>query len=340
MSLVYPDFFFPNTIESNHMQLPPQLHRAIEEKMAQYNMQSLIKAAAELSENYRAQSSPKGAFMSSETDRLAYISVRMPATFSAISSVLSEVQRLMPDQQINSVLDLGAGPGTASWAATETFHDVQQITLIERDDQLIQIGKSLAAASENVALKNAKWAQADLRTTESFPTHDLVICSYALNELASKAARKVLQTAWSAARVAIIIIEPGTMPGFHLIRQLRTDLISFGGHLIAPCPHKEPCPLPLDDWCHFSQRLNRSSFHRHLKMGHLSYEDEKFSYIAASKEPIQPASARVIRHPIRRPGHTQMQLCTQDGIQMLTITRSDKPNWRRVKKTNWGDAWS
>ncbi|MBT3606179.1 MAG: methyltransferase domain-containing protein, partial [Candidatus Latescibacteria bacterium] len=272
--------------------------------------------------------------------RLAYIATRMPATFAANNAVFSEVQRLLPEQKIQSVLDLGAGPGTASWAATQTFSEIQNITLIERDPALIQIGKSLSQTAENTGLQNATWMQKDLSQLPTFPTHDLIVCSYALNELSLDNARQVLNAAWSAARVALILIEPGTMPGFALIRQLRDDLIQRGGHLIAPCPHQEPCPLPPDDWCHFSQRLNRTSLHRHLKVGHLGYEDEKFSYIAASKTPIVPAQARVLRHPIRRTGHTQMQLCTQDGLQNITVTRSDKPNWRRVKKTNWGDAWS
>jgi ribosomal protein RSM22 (predicted rRNA methylase) len=321
------------------MALPSQLLRAIDEKIARCEMNSLTRAAAKLSDNYRAQNSPKGGFMPLEIDRLAYIAVRMPATFSAVTSVLAEVQRLMPGNKMTSVLDLGAGPGTASWAAAETFHELHQITLIERDNPLIQTGKSIAAASEDIALKNATWVNADLRTVSSFPTHDLVICSYALNELDHETARKVMERAWSATRLVLVVIEPGTMSGFHLIRRLREDVINFGGHLIAPCPHMKACPMSVDDWCHFSQRLNRTAVHRHLKMGHLSYENEKFSYIAVSKTPIQPAQARVIRHPLRRPGHTQMQLCSTEGLQTLTVTRSDKTNWRRLKKTNWGDVW-
>lgn len=322
------------------MQLPPQLHHAIEQALAHTPMQALNKAATELSEKYRTPQAFTGAFMTSPIHRQAYIAVRMPATFSANSSVFAEVQQRLSEHKIESVLDIGAGPGTASWAATETFNTLQHITLIEQDPALIQIGQSLAQKANNTHLLNAQWTQADLRTLTSFPTHDLVICSYALNELDPTLARQVLQKAWQAARVGLIIIEPGTMQGFHLIRQLRTDLLAAHAHLIAPCPHQNPCPIPTNDWCHFSQRVNRSALHRQLKAGHLGYEDEKFSYIAASKMPVPSAQSRVLRHPTRRPGHTQLQLCTLDGIQERTITRRDKPNWKRVRKTNWGDAWS
>lgn len=322
------------------MSLPPQLHHAIEQKVSSHNKQALGKAALKLSESYRAQQAPDGIFMSSETDRLAYISVRMPATFAANTTVFTEVQQRLSNHPIQSILDLGTGPGTASWAATQVFSNCQKFTLIERDKSLIAIGKFLAQDAKNTKLQNAQWQQADLSQITSLPEHDLVICSYALNELDQNVARQVLQAAWSAARVALVIIEPGTMPGFALIKQLRNDLIQNGGHLIAPCPHQTECPISTDDWCHFSQRVNRSSLHRQLKDGHLGYEDEKFSYIAASKTPVQTTQARVIRHPQRRPGHTQLQLCTPNGIKNRTVTRSDKPNWKRVKKTNWGDTWS
>jgi ribosomal protein RSM22 (predicted rRNA methylase) len=245
----------------------------------------------------------------------------------------------MPDPEIHSLLDLGAGPGTAGWAATETFGELRQITLIERDEGLIHMGKSLARAGENAALENADWMQADLHAAKSFPEHDLVVSSYAFGEIGQNISHKILKAAWSATRTALVIVEPGTMIGFDLIRRLRDELIGLGAHLIAPCPHQRECPIPADDWCHFSQRLGRSSLHRRLKIGTLGYEDEKFSYIAASKHPIQPASARVIRHPMRHSGHTRIQLCAKDGIQTTTVTRSDKKNWKRARKTNWGDAW-
>jgi len=322
------------------MQLPPQLHHAIEQTIARQSNQALTKAATELSQSYRAPQSQRGAFMTTEAHRLAYLAVRMPATYSANCVVFTETQRLLADKNITSLLDMGAGPGTASWSATQTLPTLQNITLIERDANLIKIGKSLASEAENTLLKNANWLQKDLTQTQSFPTHDLVISSYALNELPPSPARHVLQAAWEATRIALIVVEPGTMPGFHLIRQLRDDLINLGGHIISPCPHQNVCPLPTDDWCHFAQRVNRSALHRHLKVGHLGYEDEKFSYIIASKTPLPLPLSRVIRHPIRRPGNTQLQLCTQEGLQSLTVTRSDKTNWKRVRKTNWGDIWS
>jgi ribosomal protein RSM22 (predicted rRNA methylase) len=271
--------------------------------------------------------------------RLAYAAVRMPATFAAAHAVFTVIRRLMPDRCITSLLDLGAGPGTAGWAALEVFDEVQQITLVEQEEEWIRAGKALARAAENVLLAHADWVHADLRAVASFPAHDLVVSSYALGEMEPKVSREIVQAAWAAARTAIAIIEPGTMRGFELVRLLRAELIALGGHVIAPCPHQDACPMPTHDWCHFAQRFARSALHRHLKTGTLGYEDEKFSYIVASKHLSQPVNARVIRHPLRHAGHTRLQLCTGDGLQTITVTRSANEHWQRARKIAWGDQW-
>ena len=123
----------------------------------------------------------------------------------------------------------------------------------------------------------------------------------------------------------VAIIEPGTMKGFETILALRDNLIAAGGHIIAPCPHERACPMAsadkLDaDWCHFASRFERSSLHRRIKGAELGYEDEKYSYIAASKSPVQLALARIIRHPMRRAGFTQLQLCAEEGLADVTVT--------------------
>lgn len=322
------------------MRQPPSgLRRAIEQETARHNPQSLSRAAAELSERYRARRPEKGAFITSETDRLAYAAVRMPATFAAVCAVFSEIRRLMPGGGITSLLDLGAGPGTAGWAATEVFGELQRITLVEQDEGWIRMGKALARAGENALLESADWVCADFRKAESFPAHDLVVSAYALGELERQQSRETLKAAWAAAREALVIVEPGTMAGFDLVRRLRDDLIGLGGRLIAPCPHQADCPIPAGDWCHFSRRFERSSLHRRLKNGALGHEDEKFSYVAASRGPARPAAARVLRHPLRHPGHARILLCAGDGIRTITVARSDRENWRRARKIDWGDEW-
>src|SRR5664280_688181 len=99
-----------------------------------------------------------------------------------------------------------------------------------------------------------------------------------------------------------VAIEPGTPKGFTLIRKIRAELLEAGARMVAPCPMEVPCPMADPDWCHFAARVERSSMHRRLKNAELGYEDEKFSYVAVAREPVEPAGARVIRRPRHHPG--------------------------------------
>lgn len=130
----------------------------------------------------------------------------------------------------------------------------------------------------------------------------MVTASYVLGELKEQDREAFIRKLWQAAKGSLLIIEPGTPAGFIRIKQVRELLVSFEGCIIAPCPHNKPCPLSQEDWCHFSQRVPRSRLHKQVKEGGLSYEDEKFSYIAVSRIKHEAASGRVLRHPIIRKG--------------------------------------
>jgi ribosomal protein RSM22 (predicted rRNA methylase) len=320
------------------MHLPPALRYAIEDELTACDMRELTHAANELSAQYRTRHPTQGRFIRSDLHRRAYMATRLPATYAAVSAALAPLAHTLPDT-IHSLLDIGAGSGSASWAAHTCFAELETCTLIERDNELVALGQRLALNADNALLKSAQWHASDLGTLQALPESDLVLASYTLNELSADAAITILHKAWAAARVALVVVEPGTQAGFALIKKLREALLKSGAHLLAPCPHAANCPLPADDWCHFAQRVDRSSRHRALKGGDLGHEDEKFSYLVFTKEPVAPAAARIVRHPQRRAGHALFSLCTPEGLEQITITRSNKAQWKMARKAQWGDAW-
>lgn len=320
------------------MQLPSRLRSAIEHEAEGVKPSELAHAATELSARYRAEHPFVGNFPDNEPQRVAYLATRMPATYAVLRSVFAEFRRLLPDNDVESLLDLGCGPGSALWAAVETFDELKSATLCDRDPHLMRLGKTLAANGDNHVLQNADWQIKDIRSSP-FTPHQLVVCSYSLGELGAKGASGVLRRAWEAAETAVIIVEPGTKRGFGLIRELRETMIEWGANLLAPCPHDTTCPMGADDWCHFAERIERTSLHRYLKLGERGHEDEKYSYIIAAKQSAQRAPARVIRHPRRHSGFAQLTICGSDGIEHLTVRRSQKELWRKARKIDWGDAW-
>ena len=82
----------------------------------------------------------------------------------------------------------------------------------------------------------------------------------------------------------LIAVEPGNPAGWSRILQVRERLIALGAHIAAPCPHAFACPVVAPDWCH-SRRVARSRMHRRIKFADVPWEDEKFIYLAASREP-------------------------------------------------------
>jgi ribosomal protein RSM22 (predicted rRNA methylase) len=319
------------------MRLPQELVSAIEREIAGVDAKTLARAAEELSRSYSA-GRPRG-MLESRAGQAAYLVTRLPATFAAASVVMQEIAARL-SFHIGSVLDLGAGAGTTSWAASAQLDSIREMTLIERNSALIEMGKRLATAASCEALRRARWISADLAHYELEREYDLAIASYSIGELNASAREQLLRRVWPRAR-ALAIIEPGTPAGFKNVLAAREWLIASGAKMAAPCPAEHECPLAaLGDWCHFAVRLERSALHRRLKAGGLGYEDEKFSYVVGVKEAAaRAAAARIVRHPMHMKGHTRLELCTPAGLQQITIAKSQGEVYKRAKKARWGEEW-
>lgn len=331
------------------MSLPAALHAAIVEECAHAGLhgQALARAVDLLSRRYRALT--RGETRTTEragatpAERLAYLAVRLPATFAAIETVLHEGRRRL-EAPVRHVLDLGAGPGTVGWAAAEVFTELEQVTAIERDAGWPALGQRLAARSPSRALAQTRWLSADLAAgwpadLASTAAPDVIVAGYLLGELPEAAADRLVDAAWACTLGALVLVEPGTPRGFATVLRARTRLLAQGAHVLAPCPHALACPLVAPDWCHFAARLERSSVHRQAKGAVLGHEDEKFAYLIAGRAARLPAAARVLRHPLQRGGHVVLDLCTPEGVRRRTIGRRAGAAYRQARRAAWGDAW-
>ncbi len=316
------------------MQLPETLQLAIDKAVHNCSPTALRKAREETSQIYKTGRNTRSVF-SDEGKRLAYLGARMPATYAAVYDVLKKI--VEQGFGCSHFLDLGAGPGTAAWAAAEIFPDLNKITLIERSPEAISLGRILSQDSSCSALQRAEWVQKSLVDTMNFPDADLAMFSYVLGELIEP--EKVIEICWNSQVPIIAIVEPGTPKGFDLIRKLRDGFIHRGAHILAPCPHANTCPIQGKDWCHFSTRIERTRLHRMLKEGTLGFEDEKFSYLIVSKKPVQKCSSRIVRQPQKLSGHVRMTLCSEEKIEEKVITRSSKEAYRKARDAEWGDSW-
>lgn len=321
------------------MDLPNELRLGLERELRGQEAQALARVAAALSARYRGE--PSGPLLRSPAEVTAYAATRMPATFAATAAAMGALAVLLPSLQPRSQLDVGAGTGAALWAAALTWPSLAQLTALERDQHMAALGQRLAAGARRGGLAGTTWRPADLAGGWDAPPHDLVTATYLLGELPAATQAALVGKLWQRTTGALLLVEPGTPRGWTAIRAAREQLRAAGAIIVAPCPHQGACPMPADpnaDWCHFAQRLARSQAHRAAKGGALGYEDEKYSYIAVAREAGAPIEARVLRHPLARPGHIKLTLCAQSGLCETTITRSAGARWREARQLRWGDA--
>jgi len=300
------------------MELPADLVQAVEAAIQSHGSRQLTLAAKKLSDRYR-QGLPSS--FDTEVDRLAYLCTRLPATYAATARVFEE--RSGPTTC--SVVDFGAGLGTSLWA----LPDASSIHLVERDQGLINLGKGLS--------NRGTWQQGDFTQLREIPKGDLYLFSYSLGEIDPSLYSKLIPQFYSQVGEEIVIIEPGTPAGYKRILALRTLFLELGASLVAPCPHHAKCPMEGGNWCHFSQRLQRTPWHRLLKGGEKGYEDEKYSYLIVSKKPFKQEKKRILRIPEKRPGHIIFELCTEQGVQKKIVSKKEKEAYKKCKKLKWGD---
>ncbi len=311
--------------------LPEALARAIEAELDEHDPGAIRAAAAALSAAYRGQRAIARTL--SPVERAAYLAVRFPSTFATAGAVWGELATVCDLADVRTVLDVGAGPGTASLAAIGVPSSAG-FSLLERDSGWRPTAERLAAATE---------IRSSFRTSAlpgTVAQHDVIVAGYTLNEFPETARAGAIASLWSAARIALIVLEPGTPKGFAVCEAARTVALAAGAHAAAPCTHNEHCPMTTADWCHQPLRVARSAIHRSAKLGSLSYEDEKFSYVVLTREPPRRvAPARIVRKPIRSGGHVHLDLCNARGLQRTTVARSDKEHYRDARDAEWGCVW-
>ncbi|MEU6771554.1 small ribosomal subunit Rsm22 family protein [Streptomyces sp. NPDC046759] len=288
--------------------------------------------------NYRGATPTHAPILRDRADVVAYAAYRMPATFEAVRSALEAFADAVPDWTPGSHVDVGGGTGAATWAVGATWPGERAVTVLDWAEPALALGREIADA--HPALRGARWQRARIGADLTLDDTDLVTVSYVLNEL-SEPDRAALVDAAAAAARAVVIVEAGTPAGYARVIEARDRLIRAGLHVVAPCPHSAACPIePGRDWCHFSARVSRSSLHRQVKGGTLPYEDEKFSYVAATRLPAEPAASRVIRRPQIRKGQVLLDLCEADErLTRTTVTKRHGHLYKAARDADWGDAW-
>jgi len=294
-----------------------------------------------LSAAYRGHG-PPGEVLDSPAAARAYAAYRMPATTAAVRAALRAAFR--PSRPAvdgggwrapRTLLDVGGGTGGAVWAAAAVLPSLTGATVLDRSRDALALGRRLATHGAEL-VRTATWARAALGG--DLPAADLVTMAYLLAELPADVRRSLVAQVRAD---TVAVVEPGTPAGHRRVLEARDVLIGRGFRVAAPCPHDLACPLDVPgDWCHFAVRLPRSPRHRQAKGGTLGWEDEKFSYVVATRGPAEPAHGRIVRHPYLRKGLVELTVCARPpGIERENVGKRQGPTYRAAREAGWGDPW-
>jgi ribosomal protein RSM22 (predicted rRNA methylase) len=309
--------------------LPDDLSQKLE-KLLEKNPSFYQKFYKDISTRYRGENKEEKSILSLE-EAISYALARLPSTFQVFSYVLKELEKLT-SYAPSSFLDVGCGPAASYWALKETYPDLKKIDLLEKNKFMNKVLSLLIAKP-----RGTSFILQDAKAYQPQSSYDIISFSYCLGEI--KNFEKSLEKYWAHTNQSLIITEPGTPEGFQTILKARTFLLKLGAFFVAPCGHNAPCPLEKEkkDWCHFSQRFERENFHKIIKKGYLDYEDEKFSYLIATKDPFLVEGNRILKKPQKDKGYIKFDLCAPEGICKKTCSKSKNKDYKSLKRKKWGD---
>jgi ribosomal protein RSM22 (predicted rRNA methylase) len=312
--------------------LPSELKVALDRAAFGVSRKDAAHRAAAISERYRNGGGSQA--IRDKDDALAYALTRMPATYAAVSACLDAVREALPEFSPQSVLDLGAGPGTASFAVAQTFASAVEFFAIDANHALRDL--ALQLSSKHIAID---YRLGDA-TTELQGTHasDLTVASYIAAELSAGQSAALFTRAWEKTTGVLLVVEPGTPDGHRRVLSIRDALVVEGAHVVAPCPHHVACPLAAPDWCHFSERLPRSRDHIQVKRADAPFEDEKFAYVAVARQAVSTRLSRILSPPQLGKAGIALKLCRPDGsLENAVVPRRDKTAYAAARRLRWGD---
>ncbi len=322
------------------MQLPTDLQLAIEKFLAGSKPSQITRSFADLSGKYRAGALGQRCVQTSD-DVVAYVATRMPSIYCVVRAICEEVSERLPQFRPRRLLDIGSGPGTALWAAQSVWGGLGSARMLDCNRVFRECGMSLSEYGTAPVFRQLAWETMDLEQPHrGFGDGcDLVTACYVLSELSDASRQRTVLAAWEAASGVLIVVEPGTPKGFETILAARAALIDQGAQILGPCAAGGACPMKGSAirWCHFSERVERTSWQRRGKGATLAFEDEKYSYVVASRLPARQIAGRIVDVPRTSKFDISINICdSQNQIGSFRVSKRDRERFARFKRLKWG----
>ncbi|MGI8419463.1 MAG: small ribosomal subunit Rsm22 family protein [Candidatus Levyibacteriota bacterium] len=324
--------------------LPSPLEKAISEILQNQPTVGWLHRASELHERYLTAKMDKKSYVHDFEDALAYLGMRVPATYAQIYGALTTIQESIPSWKPQSILDIGSGPGTGGWAAISHWPDLLEVDCLDQNKDFIQIGKQIAVAAQ--LQQKFSWKQHDLRDgiADNEKVYDLIIIANVLNELNQTAQEKIIGQAFNKCAGVLLVIEPGTPRGSEVVSAVAQKL-SKVGNLLAPYI-ANTFVQDSDYYLHFPQRFIRPDFQRRIRQ-HMrvdaakasDWEEAKYSYVAISRMASEKEQwGRCVGQVHIQKGFLEVPVLRAEGVTKIKIMKRNKEKFSYAKRLRWGDV--
>jgi ribosomal protein RSM22 (predicted rRNA methylase) len=250
--------------------------------------------------------------------KLAYRYYYLPLNYLRVEHVIGRGQEVDFFKGLDTTIDWGAGPGTASFALANKLNLNQQY-LIEKSNLALK-----EFQDQHSILKNPKLtSDLDFKKVTSNPEKTILTFSYSLTEM------NQMPEGWNQFE-ALMILEPATEQDGRKLLELRKKLISEGYTIWAPCVHHSDCPLlekSNHDWCHDRAIVHAPNWFRQLEQ-YLPFKNKTIttSYLLARKNKPSYDFTNKIRltgDSLSEKGKTRQLACRGPEREFLTWMNKD-----------------
>jgi ribosomal protein RSM22 (predicted rRNA methylase) len=281
----------------------------------------------------------------------SYLLYYWPVSFYEVSALLHELRTRAMLPNIHSVLDLGSGPGPASFAA-QTF-GAKRASLVDKSKHALAAASAIATKGRVKGLNLEiieHCAEIEDFCAPNGESYDLIIATNSINELWPDSPNGILKRRDLVLKFLpnlqpegiIVIVEPSAHYTSIPLLELRdsllaADLDGISLACVGPCPHSLPCPMLGKEKkpCFSEWKWNLPPLVRELAdCAGLDRDSLKASWVALKKHEKQEKdkealqdnkivpfgssglSGRIVSEPmLNKAGRVRYILCTNGGLR-------------------------
>lgn len=288
-------------------------------------------------------------YMEKESSLQAYLLYYWAVSFFESTMILEEIRARNELPCLDSVLDIGSGPGPASFAAT--VFGAKRITFVDKSEKALTRASNIAAAARrkhvDIEISTRQTSLEDFHAPAD-ERYSLIIASHSLNELWHTAPDQIERRRDFIERLfpslqnggLLLIIEPSAHYTSIPLMALRDAVLSAipGKTSIfcsGPCPHSHLCPLLslkerpcFSEWPWEAPPLVNNLANlagldrRSLKASWIAFKSTEASKNAPAVTQFESGTirGRVVSEPmLNKAGRIRYAICAENG-SLLTIS--------------------